>query len=186
MLNYLLAFIMAVYLAGCGPSSTDSNNQILDCKNWVNDDNVDFLTKFSQQKQMSSSVSNDSKIEEDISYELFLVENAVMSAISVVVTPTSVPMSDIKERGYTGAFSGFLSFTPKESGSYHVMVSQKVWIDFIGPNVQIISSTAHTEEECHNDIIYKVVQFPLEKDKQYILYLVNAKTSSLKAAIKKR
>ena len=194
-LKYFMIFTISIFLVGCNKQRViDLKLQNLNCADWINDINIDFLTKSFQQKQMSSSLSNivtpivggissdllnrASYIEEDISYELFLKEKAEKG-------PTSLPISDIISDGYKGSFSGFIFFKPKKSGNYHVIVSQRVWVDFIEENSrQNIPSTAYTDEKCGNDIINKVVQFPLEKGKQYIFYLVNSEKSSIKVAIK--
>ena len=190
-LKYFVIFTMAFYLTSCNKDSVnkkpinekpviDSTAQVLNCEDWVNDSNIDFLTRAPQHKQMFSSLSNiESQIEEGISYVLYLKENADKGI-------TSIPFSEVVSNAYTGAFSGFIFFKPKESGNYHVIVSQRVWIDFIDEDTQqAVTSTAYTEAECGNDFINKVVQFPLEKGKRYILYLVNTDKSAIKAIIKR-
>ena len=133
---------MSVCLVGCGQPIDESSDHTLDCKTWVNDSSIDFLTRSPKQKQMSSSLSNITGfMEENKAYRLYLREGAIAG-------PTSMPMADIQARGHKGTFSGFLFFKPEESGSYHVMVSQSVWIDFIDESSrQAISSTAYTEEK---------------------------------------
>ena len=175
---------MSLYLIGCGKSAPPSESQILDCETWINDSYVDFLTSSPQQKQMSSSLSNiEDQIEADISYELFLKD--CVGPFGPNSQPADIPETSLTCRN--GRFSGFLFFTPKESGNYHVIVSNYVWIDFIDENSQkVVFSTASTAEKCRNDIIYKVVQFPLEKGERYIFKLLGSEVSPIKLAIKRQ
>lgn len=181
-LKYLIIFVMSLCFLGCGGSenNTETSGNLLNCKAWVNQTNTELLNNPSQHKSVQVLISNPSGvIEENITYKIALIGNPTSG-------PTSAALHQIKEWGYTGSHGGFLLFTPKASGNYYAMASQKVWIDFIEKEKnKAVSSTAWTDEKCNNEVINKVVQFPLEKGKDYILHLLKANVSSLKIRIVK-
>ena len=181
-LIHLTAFIIGLNLIGCnGPTPKEGENgMLLDCATWINEERATLLTSNPQAKEMSQTLSDaKDSMEENVSYQLSLKSD---------VTAEFVSESDLnKEMEYAGHFGGFLLFTPKESGLYHVISSKKAWVDFIDKETnKTTPSTAYTEEKCKNESIFKVVEFPLEKDKQYVFYVIHSPDSSLTIAIQKK
>ena len=153
------------------------------CQEWINEERATNLSSPSQTKEMHSKMPDvKDGMEENIPYQLSINSDATLPL------PLSEPLSLIEEeKKYKEGFSGFLFFTPKESGHYHVISSGRVWIDFIDEEKwTAIPATAYTSMSCRTENIYKVVEFPLEKGKQYILYLFRSSDPLVRIMIQKK
>ncbi len=153
------------------------------CQKWINEERTVALNSPSQTKEMHSKMpDNKDWLEENIPYQLSINSDATLPI------PLSEPLSLIEEKmGHKEGFSGLLFFTPKESGHYHVISSGRVWIDFIDEEKwTAIPAPATALKSCRTESIYKVVEFPLEKGKQYILYLFRSSDPLVRIMIQRK
>lgn len=121
-----------------------------------------------------------------------LFEEAKFYQVSLKENASNIPIENPASESYKvqGSYGGFLVFTPKTSGNYYVLSSDRTWIEFfqVGSNGAIglqVDDLAYTEDgDCGNGV-RKVLKFPLVQDQKYYLHLSFNAKDNLKAGVVK-
>lgn len=170
----------------CG-GNNGSNDKVgteLDCKEsgWLSNPALIGALNYVSNYQSTSTDSSNSQLAPVTGTPLTVTEG-VLNRIAMEpqnensTKNTGIDISMIEGFGYDGNYGGFLSFTPKEDGSYRIYGNEGIWFiikDEAGKNVfaERFIGNCVTEQ---NKKVRIIVEFPLKKGKTYSIQLLNSK-----------
>ena len=170
--------------SGTTPTDTHPYTTVFSCDEWVLEAKTPpFDNSFTRQTMSYSFQGIHQKIDAGLTYLLTLEKDSDLG-------PLSEELLVIQSSGwYHGPHGGYALFTPKETGLYQTIISEKVWVEFIdiANNNQPVVATAYTGQPCSPESpVQKVVVFPLEAGKNYVFHITGSSKESIKVKIEKR